>query len=200
MEKFVKFVDDYNEATVSQLNSQPSKELNEALALNDKLVSVLEKAETEIDTLKKETDKILTEKKTFEENVNKTIQQLQSKINEYSLKEQAEQKAKFNEKLTNITQKWCDVFSVSDSLKREEARNMLSAFSMDKLAEVETFLSHKMTQMAAIPKPLTKSSQELEKEVVSKPIQVAKSVSAMTPQEKKEYTEKLYQQMLRLNK
>lgn len=156
------------------------KTVSEILQLNEKLISTLEQVDGQLDALTQLNTKLTSD-----------LQEKEATITAYKQEKLAAEQAKFNERLNTVTERWCEVFSISDNKARTEARQMLSTFqSEDKLAEVENMLAHKMSVMSNQPKHLTKTSSELV-QPVQKSIK-QKSVYDMTPKEKQQYVENLF--------
>ena len=168
------------------------------LQLNDKLLVTLEQADAQLQALSQLNSK-LSQDITRLEVEKQTVQiQLQTELDNYKKREQSEKQSRIDSQINKLTDKWCDSFTITDVPGREEARKMLSAFSEDKLAIIEAQLSHKLTQMQNVPKPITKQSDELamQRQVVESKPAVTKQVHDMTPEERREYSDKMYQLMV----
>lgn len=168
----------------------PTQTITEVLDLNEKLITTLEQADGQITTLSQLNTKLLEEVKSKE-----------TEVQTYKHKEIEAQKQRFDSILNQVTQKWCEVFSISDQGQKESARQMLSTFqSEDKLAEVQVFLDHKSATQVNTPKPITRPSTELAQPTQPSLPVITKSVEQMSEEDKKKYTDMLYQKMVALHK
>lgn len=186
----------------SLLDSEPVQLTNtkdeKILQLNDKLILTLEQADAQLQTLSQLNQKLSQDLAKLELDKQQAQSQLQSELDNYRQKEQAEKQVRIDSQLNKLTDKWCDSFAITDATVRDDARKMLSAFSEDKLAMIEGQLSHKLTQMQNVPQPITKQSDELamQRQVVESRPAVKKQVHDMTPEERKEYSDQLYKTMV----
>lgn len=172
------------------------------LELNDKLLSTLEQADNQLQVLSQINKQLINDVQTVRQEKAQVQAQLQAELEAYKQREQTEKKARFESQLNKVHEKWCDAMSLTDGAEREKAKRLLSAFSEDKLAEVESQISHKLTQMQNVPQPITKQSDELASQrqfVESKPVVVKKQVHEMTAEERKEYSDYIHQQMVKTN-
>lgn len=174
--------------------------VGEVLSLNDKLITTLEQADGQIQTLTQLNQKLLVDLKSLENTHNIEIGNIKKELEAFKQKEENAKLAQFNAKLTDVTKKWCEVFSLSDPAQQENAKKMLSTFqSEDKLAEIAVFLDHKMSKMADVPRPTTKPSNELVTEQESHPKPTFRQIEQMSETDKKNYTQKLFEQLVKVS-
>ena len=180
--------------------AQPSQSVTDVLSLNDKLISTLEQADGQIQTLTQLNQKLLADLKALDEKTLSDVSAIKTELETFKQKEQQAKMAQFDSVLNHVTKKWCEIFAISDPVQQENARKMLSTFqSEDKLTEIQGFLEHKLTQMANMPRPVTKQSGELVAVQESKRV-VMKPFEQMSEQEKREYTDKLHAQLVKISK
>lgn len=184
--KFALIIDEntYTKTVPIQDNSASVEILN----LNDSLIKTLEKAEQQMKVYEQLNHKLQND-----------LAQKESVVNSFIQKEKEALKKEFDNKLNNIHNKWCSVFGISNIVEQENVKKMLSTFeSKDKLEEISRLLDNKMTQMSDSPQPVTKPSVELETEMV--PVFVSKDITRLSEEEKKTYTEKLFERFTQINR
>lgn len=175
--------------TESQIIPQPNHSINEILNLNEKMIVTLERADQQIQALSQLNAKLVNDVQTKENELNAYKQvEIQSKKNQYE------------QKLNDIHTKWCETFSLKDISQQEDAKKMLSSFdTIDKLETIKGFLENKMTQMSNMPQPITRQSEELIQLKVEKSIKPW-DLETMSVDEKKAYTESIYEKMKKTKK
>lgn len=167
---------------------QPSNQPNmEILGLNERLIMTLEKADQQLKTLSQLNEKLVND-----------IHAKEQELNTFKQAEIQSRKAQYENKLDEIHTKWCETFSLKEVTQQDEARRMLSTFdSEDKLETIKRFLDVKTTQMSDVPQQITRQSEEL-----AQPQKVEKAVKpwdlvTMSAEEKKVYTDQIYEKLLR---
>lgn len=164
-----------------------NQSVSEVLNLNDKLISTLEKADSQIEALSQLNTKLAQELQA----TNATIQEHKNKDLELKQKQ-------FDNRVNTLTNQWCEVFAISDAEQQEDAKKMLSTFeSEDKLESISGFLNHKLSQMSDLPKPITKQSAVIKE--LQAPQEPVKQLEQMSAQERKQYTDGLFERMSQIN-
>jgi len=165
------------------------KDVSEIFELNDKLISSLKEANTQIEAL----EKINTQLKVDLDISNKAIITFHSKEKEKEVEQ-------FQDKLNQVATNWINTFDISSDKEQESVREMLSKFnSEDKLEEINRYLclkSEKQVQRKKIePIVMTTPSNYL-KDTILKSEDNNKEYEKMNSREKTDYLYSLIEKQL----
>jgi lipopolysaccharide biosynthesis regulator YciM len=155
--------------------SQFKAQLAQSLELNDQVITQLEKKEKEISVFKELND-----------NLKSTILAKDQEISQLKAEMQMLKMSRFNEKKTDVFNKWMSQFNLSPE-QTDSVQRMLSKFtSEDELEDVERMLEASSVKKESSPVALTQTSTFLE----NQPSENSPKYEALSPNEKLEYLHK----------
>lgn len=170
--------------TETQLSDAPTKfselsqfkaQLAQSLELNDQVIAQLEKKEKELSVFKELND-----------NLKSTILAKEQEITQLKGDIQTLRMSRFNEKKTEVFNKWISQFNLSPE-QNDSVQRMLSKFtSEDELVDVERMLDASSVKKERSPVALTQTSTFLE----NQPSENSPKYEALSPTEKLEYLHK----------
>jgi len=176
----VKINTENNELKLKASNTQQA--LNEALKLNDEMITTLNESKDEIESLKQLNNDLI--KKVAEKE--SEVSQFQAMINEFV---QEKKETRVNE----VFDQYCTFFDISED-EKPNVRKMMSTMSEDMLEQTTKLFSQKRKPITMVA-PLTKPSALLSQ--YSKPVEKRPDLTQMSAKERVDY---MFEQFTKQNR
>lgn len=154
-----------------RLNSTMTQ-FGDVLQLNEKMITALKEAESEIDALKSVNTQLSSK-----------VQEAESQVSVFKARVESFEHERFSTLLHDVHKRWCSVFKLVNKEKQEEAFRMLSNFnSEDKLVEMNAYLDSLEKNVETEPLIMTQHSSVFKETVQEEP-----DLSTMSQKERVAY-------------